>query len=253
MPAVATVMGGLLLAACTGGIASPGAGPSAPAGSSATLPGDPRERLESLGREWFRTSAKITYRTTDRAPGQATSPHQCLRQLAGGALDVQTASRMCNGEGVMTLTWDPPDRWRMDVSSPDGAFVLISAPDAGYLCRGDEGSKSGCLARSPNDAEALAPFAFFFRSPARILEEIGADVDGAVTQSSERTIAGVLAECFSATGGSGHEKDRVQWCYSKEGIPLYFLSRVEGGDSTTLEATQVSADISNADFLPPSG
>ena len=253
MPAVVTVAVVLLLAACTGEIASPGAGPSTRAGSSATSPGDPGERLESLGRAWFRTSAKIRYHTTDHAPGEATSSHQCLIQMVTGAVDRQTALRRCSREGVMTLSWDPPHRWRMDVSSPDGAFVLIHTPNASYLCRGDDGSKSGCLAGSPNDAEKDSPFASLVRSPAQILEEIGANVDGAVIQTSERTIAGILAECFAATGGSGHEKDRVEWCYSNEGVPLYFLEGVEGGDSTTLEATEVSTDLSNGDFVPPSG
>jgi hypothetical protein len=52
---------------------------------------DPRARLDALGERWMTTVATITYRTTRRDPGEATSAHQCLRQLVGEReFDVQT-------------------------------------------------------------------------------------------------------------------------------------------------------------------
>jgi hypothetical protein len=79
----------------------------------------PRTRLLALGNRWFASPATITYRTTQRDPGEATSPHQCLRQLVGGEVDGQTGLKICSGIGEMRLVWDPPDRWRMDEVSPD--------------------------------------------------------------------------------------------------------------------------------------
>jgi hypothetical protein len=54
--------------------------------------------------------ATITYRTTERDPGEATSPHQCLRQMVGDASVVIAVSkwlRICSGNGEMRLAWDP--------------------------------------------------------------------------------------------------------------------------------------------------
>lgn len=211
-----------------------------------------RARLESLGREWFRTSATITYRTAEHAPGEATSPHQCLRQMFGGPIDRQTALRLCLREGAMTLAWDPPGRWRMEVSSADSTFILASTPTASYLCRSVDGGVAGCADRSSPEAEESSPFPIIFMRPGQVLDEIGARVDGAVTQTSGRTIAGLTADCFSATGGV-QEIDRVEWCYSEGGILLFLSTATEEGGSTTLEATEVSTEVSDGDFAQPSG
>ena len=96
-------------------------------GSDTPIVVDAGARLDALGERWMTTPATITYRTTQRKPGEATSPHQCLRQLV--EVDVQTGLRICSGIGEMRLVWDPPDRWRMDEVSPDGGFTLLSTPD----------------------------------------------------------------------------------------------------------------------------
>lgn len=212
-----------------------------------------RARLESLGGVWFETSATIAYRTADHAPGEATSPHQCLRQMVGGAIDRQTALRTCLREGEITLAWDPPGRWRMDVSSASGTFTLISIPTASYLCRYVDGGVAGCAVRSSTEVENGTPFRFIFMRPRQVLEEIGAKAEGAVTQTSERTIAGLSADCFSAAGEKEQEIDRVEWCYSGGGILLFFSTATAEGGSTTLEATAVSTEVSDAEFVPPSG
>ncbi len=45
---------------------------------------------------------------------------------------------------------------------------------------------------------------------------------------------------------------RVQWCYSGGGVLLFFSTATEEGGSATLEATAVSAEVSDAEFVPPS-
>ena len=259
----------MLLAACTGEIAlrdgvvatnaalshSAALTPSAsqPPTSSSTSTGNARARLELLGGVWFQTSVTIAYRTTLHVPGLATSPHQCLRQTVEEAIDRQTALRLCLRAGVITLAWDPPGRWRMDVSSADGTFTLISTPTASYLCRHVDGGVAGCADRSSTEVENGTPFRFIFMRPRQVLDEIGAKPEGTVTQTSERTIAGLSADCFSAAGGEKQSMDRVEWCYSGAGILLFFSTATEEGGSTTLEATVVSTEVSDAEFVPPSG
>ena len=98
---------------------------------------EPRTRLLALENLWFASLATITYRTTERDRGEATSRHQCLRQLV--EVDVQTGLRICSGVGEMRLAWDPPDRWRMDEVSPDGGFTRLSTPDGERSLSGDRG------------------------------------------------------------------------------------------------------------------
>jgi hypothetical protein len=261
---------GMLLVACAGEIPSPvgvaatnAASPDpaalAPSASpdttaSSTSSSNPRGRLELLGRVWFQTSATIEYRTAHRIPGQAISPHQCLRQMVGETVDRrQTALRTCLRDGAITLAWDPPGRWRMDVSSTDGTFTLIRTRTASYLCRDVDGGAAGCAVRSLIEVENGTLFRFILMRPRQVLDEIGARVEGAVTQTSARTIAGLFADCFVAVGKEKQEIDRVEWCYSGRGILLFFSTATREGGSTTLEASAVTTEVSDAQFVPPSG
>ena len=126
-----------------------------------------------------------------------------------------------------------PARWQMHVSSPEGVSTLMVVPAGGYVCReGDEGRS--CVGISLGDAEKRTGFGFIFWDPAQLLEQVGANVPGSVTETGERTIAGAPAECFSATGGRAEAG--IEWCYSEDGVLLFF-SRAQGGAATTLEAT----------------
>jgi hypothetical protein len=139
----------------------------------------------------------------------------------------------------------------MDVSSADGTFTLISTPTASYLCRYVDGGVAACAVRSSTEVENGTPFRFILMRPRQVLEEIGAKAKGAVTQTPERTIAGVSADCFSAACDREQEMERVEWCYSRGGILLFFSTATEGGGSTTLEATAVSTEVSDPEFVPP--
>jgi hypothetical protein len=205
---------------------------------------EPRRRLLALEDLWFASPATITYRTTERDPGEATSPHQCLRQLV--EVDVQTGLRICSGVGEMRLAWDPPDRWRMDGVSPDGGFTRLSTPDGDVRCRGTEVAASTCFA-----TETSGPFASVVEAPERTLAELGASGGSEVSARPGRTIAGIPAECFSAIGGPAETSHRVEWCFSRNGLLLYLFDGVEGGRVTTVEATDVSEVVSDGDFVVP--
>jgi hypothetical protein len=155
---------------------------------------EPGTRLLALENLWFASSATITYRTTERDRGEATSPHQCLRQLV--EVDVQTGLRICSGVGEMRLAWDPPDRWRMDGVSPDGGFTRLSTPDGDVLCRGTEGCSVHLFRHRDERTVRVGG-----QAPERILAELGASGGSVVSAGPRRTIAGIPAECFSAIGG----------------------------------------------------
>ena len=217
--------------------------PACDQGADAVV-GEPRTRLVALGNRWFASPATITYRTTQRDPGDPTSPHQCLRQFVGGTVDVQTGLRICSGVGEMRLAWDPPDRWRIDEVSPDGGFTVLSTPDGHVRCRGTEVAASTCFA-----TQTSGPFASVVVAPVRTLDELGASGGSAVSAEPRRTIAGIPAECFRADGVSGQTPHRVEWCFSRAGLLLFLFDGVEGRRVTTVEAADVSEVVSDGDFV----
>lgn len=204
---------------------------------------DPRARLDALGERWMTSVATITYRTTEHDPGEATSPHQCLRQLVGDTVDGQTGLMICSGIGEVRLAWEPPDRWRMDEVSPGRSLVLISTPDGDVRCRIVDPFAPRCAA-----AEGNGPFGSLVDPPALTLDEIGAPV----TVEAERTIAGIRSECFRVEGGPADAIHRAEWCYSGDGLLLFALDQVEGGRVRIAEATEVSSGVSDRDFIVPS-
>ena len=204
---------------------------------------DPRARLDVLGERWMTSVATITYRTTERDPGEAASPHQCLRQFVGDTVDRQTGMMICSGTGEMRLAWEPPDRWRMDEVSPGRSLVLISTPDGDVRCRIVGPFAPRCAA-----AEGVGRFGSLVAPPTLTLDEIGAPV----TVEAERTIAGIRSECFMVEGGPADAIHRAEWCYSGDGLLLFALDQVEGGRVTIAEATEVSRGVSDRDFIVPS-
>jgi hypothetical protein len=233
----------VILAACT---------TSSPANRAvgATSGADARERLETLGRTWSRTAAIITYDTQSHPPG-AASPHQCLRQMFGGPIDRPTAIRMCARQGAMTLVWDPPDRWRMDVTTPTEAYTLLSTPGEAARCDGTGEHLAPCAGRTRTEVATEQPFRWALAAPDRILGRIGASSDrNAVATARDRTIAGLDADCFWASGVRDQE---AGWCYSSDGFLLFLTTRTADGWSTSLEATHVSAEVSATEFRMPPG
>jgi hypothetical protein len=191
---------------------------------------DPRARLDALGERWMTSVATITYRTTQRDPGEATSPHQCLRQFVGDTVDRQTGLMICSGTGETRLAWEPPDRWRMDEVSPGRSLVLISTPDGDVRCRIVDPFAPRCAA-----AEGVGRFGSLVVPPTLTLDEIGAPV----TVEAEWTIAGMRSECFMVEGGPADAIHRAEWCYSGDGLLLFALDQVEGGRMTIAESTAI--------------
>jgi hypothetical protein len=201
--------------------------------------------LSLLGSLWFETPpVTITYRTTDRPPGEPTSAHQCLRQMAGFNSDRQELLAICNRSGTVALAWNPPERWRMDMVTAEDAFAVVATPSASFRCRVNAGLER-CIRLSPNGAAAETAFAPLVTDPERILERIAVSQGGAVIRSGTRTIARSSATCFSATGRS--QVNEV-WCFSDEGLLLFASTSTPDGTRMTAEATRVSPGISELAF-----
>jgi hypothetical protein len=209
--------------------------------------GDPLARLESLGAAWFETPATVTYSTLEHEAGSATSVHQCLRQVV--ETSVETAIRMCNPKGELTLTWDPPDRWLMEVSNDRGSSTLLSTPDGAFQCHQPVDEARVCAPTSATELASEAPFGSILHPPSQVLDVLGPGAAEALTARPGRQIAGMPAECFSAIlPGADDEASRANWCYSKDGILLRSSVVLPDTGATLLEATEVSRSVSGAAF-----
>jgi hypothetical protein len=214
--------------------------------SVATMSAD--AELSLLGSLWFETPpVTITYRTTDRPAGGATSAHQCLRQMSGLSTDRQELLAICNRSGTVALAWNPPERWRMDLVKAEDAFTVVATPSASFQCRVYPRSER-CIRLSPNRAAAETAFAPLVTEPERILERIGVSEGGPVMRTGTRTIARSSAACFSATGSS--QVNEV-WCFSDEGLLLFASTSTPDGTRMTAEATRVSPGIAELAFQAP--
>jgi hypothetical protein len=131
----------------------------------------------------------------------------------------------------------------MDVTSPVKSFIVLSTTDRSILCPAE--SHQGCRSISTREARRISPFGFLFMRPRRILDGIGASDRPVVSEPGTR-LAGVGVECFVASGHLG----RAEWCYSRGGVLLSFLSGT-GDDLTTLEAVDVSSQVAEGAFEAP--
>jgi hypothetical protein len=164
--------------------------------------------------------------------------------------DRQAAIRLCSGAGKLRLTWDPPDRWRMEVSGARGVSTLLSTPEGAYHCHQPPAGERSCAPDSPTELASEAPFGVLFLRPKQILDSLGPGAADSLTTRPDREIAGTSAQCFSAAL-EGHNGDarRAEWCYSKDGVLLSSLVALADVGTTMLEATEVSSDVSDADFV----
>jgi hypothetical protein len=208
---------------------------------------DPAVRVELLAHAWFQTSATITYDTLAHAPGTIPA-HQCIRQAFSGWSEIETAIATCSPSGEMHLTWDPPDRWRMDIRSPIDAYTLLSMPEGAARCEGTGRDLGRCTRRPTSRVATDSPFRWVLADPDRLLAQIGAKGEVRISSARDRTIAGIDAECFWASGVSDQE---AGWCYSSTGLLLFLMTRTSDGWSATLEARRVAMRVSDEGLSSP--
>jgi hypothetical protein len=235
-------------AACDGGGRPGSAIPMTPTPTPASSHDDARDRLTALTMAWFGTSATVIYRTTAPVPGQPATAHLCLRQMFDQDFgqDRTDLLRRCSRQGRLRLTWDPPHRWRMDITSPVDAYSIVSRGEGAFLCR-DPHAIRRCRSISSRIAIRSSPFGFLFMRPGRLVREIGASGVSVSSSAIEADGAGDLAECFAANG----IETWVVWCYSTEGILDSLMMGSSERGWTRIEAESISSGVDEDRFEVP--
>ena len=232
------VMLGLLLVASACGGGGGGESPSPEETESAATSPTPEENgegtdaaseLQSLGAEWANTPAHVTY------------------HYVGGESGTEDL-------GDFTLFWSPPDAYRMDITTSGASTTFIQNGKNSYVCGG--AGSNACLALPVSQGGAGAiPFLGTFTDPEGLESEISSlTAAGGDVETSSETIAGEDASCYSVSGRAGAATGTAEWCFSSDGILLRYRGGSTGPGGATsfgLEATELSRDVSEADFEPP--
>lgn len=179
--------------------------------------------LEDYFGEWAETEGQISYEYTSEGGGTSDS-------------------------GTFTLYWMPPS-WRWDGGDDDSQSIIISTASDYYLCSEDSCLSYGSLGEIPPPV----PFFGLFTDPGAVETSFGGAL-GVDLDTSDETIAGVSASCFSASSEAGGEAAGGEWCWADENGLLLRVRAVStsGGEeySYEFEATEVG-DVSAGDFEPP--
>jgi hypothetical protein len=226
---LAVVLLAFVAAACNGGgdggeTSQAGETPGADGGNG-DEDGDGLSNLESLAAAAAEgVIAKVTYRITTEGGGETF-------------------------EGEWVLVQRPPDS-RIEISGTEGGeefrTIIINAGGKSYICFAVGGEESCLVAEEEKAGAEASPLDLLFDIPNEIAEGVeGVDIG----DTSQRSIAGLDATCFTIGGGLA-ELGEGEICFSDEGLLLYMQSEVDGS-SSTFEATSVSTDVTDADFEPP--
>ena len=105
--------------------------PSTP--STAVSSADALARLIELGDAWLSTAGDRHLSDRRRGGRQPTSTHQCLRQMVDTRVRHRAVAPAMQPAGELELAWDPPERWRVEVTTPVDRFTVISTRSHRYL------------------------------------------------------------------------------------------------------------------------
>jgi hypothetical protein len=216
------VISSMLAWACGGGGEEKPSGPTAaaatsPAGKTPTVGETPQARagggeLSGLADKFGKATFKVTYQLS-----------------TGGANPTQGS-----------ITWyKKGDNLRMDIAGgilgQEVSSILIIRPDNSYICSG-----GSCF--------EAAGVAGGYSALVTQFEKALTDPSVNVLSTSSRNIAGEDAKCYTVSGPD--IEGQAEMCLSGEGVPLYAKEMAVGAE-TTMEATDVSRDVSDSDFEPP--
>ena len=218
--------------------------PNAPARTPAVTPTVTTvAELRAAVATWHRTSATVTYRTERQRPGLPESVHQCLRAVVEERSGVAAALRFCDPSGIVTLTWDPPRRWRLDLEEAGTTTTAIVVEGDGLVCVRGEAS---CRSRRVEAILDELPFAELITGVAGTARRAGLSVDGPITTTAD-VVAGIPVRCLERRSGSS----AARWCFADDGALLSVALETEGHAPTIIEATRVSDGVDDSNFDPP--
>jgi hypothetical protein len=194
---------------------------------------------------WHRTPATITYRSERQRPGLPESVHQCMRAVVEERSGVAAALRFCDPNGVVTLVWDPPLRWRLDVEEAGTTTSAIVVGRDSILCERPDGAERSCRSRAVDAILGDLPFRELIAGVARTLRSVGLSPGGSITVSPD-LVAGEPVRCFERRSGAS----AARWCFADEGELLSLELMTEGRAPTIIEAASVSDKVEDARFDP---
>lgn len=194
---------------------------------------------------WHRTPATITYRSERQRPGLPESVHQCLRAVVEERSGVAAALRFCDPNGVVTLAWDPPLRWRIDVEEAGTTTSAIVVGRDSILCERPDGAERSCRSRAVNAILGDLPFRELIAGVARTLRSVGLSPGGSITVTPD-LVAGEPVRCFERRSGAS----AARWCFAEEGELLSLELMTEERAPTIIEAARVSDEVDDSRFDP---
>jgi hypothetical protein len=204
----------LFLAGCEEDVADVGSGEEGSAESSAE-----KESKSSVGTKFVDIIKKkmdleytVEYKITSNAPGTES---YTMKQYFGGA-----------------------DKFRVDMKMDEGETRTYLVGDTVYSCNDMQGDWQ-CLKMSgmERDMDATAQF--------KSVEDNPDAYD--INYEGTKKVAGTTALCYAiGVPGTGE----MQYCFSKEGVPLYMLIDAEGS-RVEMAATNYKTSVSSSDFEPP--
>lgn len=225
LPAVVAL--GLAAAACSGGS---GSGRAATPKPTATVdPALQQLRAASAKSDAATYKASYTFSATGADPLNATIT---MFRRGAGAVRIDVAASQ-DGQDVALTDIEAKNVSVFCFQKAAGlAPILGLQPDAGVCFKNDaSGSGGNVLGDIIGDLRTTA---------------VGGDAS--VSAITTRTVVGQPATCYQyTTKGTG---DRSETCFGPSGVRVYDKT-TNGGDTTTLQATQVQASVQDSDFTVP--
>lgn len=223
----------ILLAACGGAAAPSAQGPTSTAATATTAAAATQAaataaattaagpQITDVLKAGKLSSYKVTYKWTITGGGQTQTSEQTWYYKAPKARFDFSAGPAAGG----------------------GTFSVYMLEDGTYLCTG-AGGQTFCQkipAGSGLDANPAASFGLQLQDHP---DQFNASFQGT------RSIAGQTAQCYGVKALTGSAFGDVTSCYSSTGVPL--LTQIKSqGQEFTMEATNFSASVSDADFKLP--
>ena len=195
-------------------------------GDSGDDSGDISDELRALAGQFGVTEVKITYNFS--SPGLTDTDPEIVSQ--------------------MVLYSKPPDRWRMDIISPDGDISMIFDGETTLMCAAD--GDGGLCFESPAGEDIGVPFLNIFTDPGDFDNLIGSALGVDVSRST-REIAGQDASCFSFSGEIDGTDGSGEYCFRDDGVLLLMRAESGGIVEFSMEAVEVRDSVSDEDLEPP--
>jgi hypothetical protein len=188
------------------------------------------------------------------ADGDADGDGADLTELTGewaespATISYAFTSSSGSGDGSYVLYWNPPDQWRVDFEIEGSEASYIKNADGTFICS-PNGDGTGTCIDYPVGVPPV-PFLGTFLVAEDYENFVEGSFGGVGTDTSEETIAGISANCYSVSSNITGAESEFQWCVSDDGLPLRVKASA-GGEDFTYEATSAEAGVDSADFTLP--